>query len=183
MIEQHGKRHICGLNAVPLVVFNLEPRTVVRWATSHAPKFDHPTCKDMFFDSMGPLMSGSQTRLWRFFLKLFLSIPIFPELAALFLPQKNPVCGCSKCIPDSRGVQYYDPSKWGSNATVDVGKALETTLSCTSVGTTGHHRASPGTGLRRLIPFKRREHSALEMRYHFYNYDIPKYGEESCGKP
>lgn len=27
-------------------------------------------------------------------------------------------------------VQYYDPSKWGSNATVDVGKALETTLSC-----------------------------------------------------
>jgi len=37
-------------------------------------------------------------------------------------------------------VQYYDPSKWGSNVTVDVGKALETTLSCmNTTGCSCHH--------------------------------------------
>lgn len=39
-------------------------------------------------------------------------------------------------------VQYYDPSKWGSNATVDVGKALETTLSCMDESGCSCHQSS-----------------------------------------
>ena len=61
---------------------------VVRWATSHAPKFDHPTCKDMFFDSMGPLMSGSQTRLWRFFSNFSCRFQSFPNWLHCFCRRK-----------------------------------------------------------------------------------------------
>eukprot|EP00435_Cladocopium_sp_Y103_P043214 s2457_g12.t1 len=57
---------------------------------------------------------------------------------------KDPTASGALSTEYWRGIrlQYYDPSKWGSNATVDVGKALETTLSCMDEAGCSCHQSS-----------------------------------------